>query len=242
MATPNNNRVLWILIALLFVGGFVLGRRTAPDPPPLPQLPPEIVRVEVVKEIEVPVEVRVDVPGPTKVVEKVVWRTKTEYVPKEVIREVIKVVEVAAKTGDLDAWIEIQAYKYEGQNQDTGKYEFGWRGFASCSMESGIRNVVLTEQDFDLTQSVAEGTYRPEGRRRPWTVDLRLGATTMPGVEVGLSWHRGSRWGLFTTYQHDLDETEYTIFGENIEAYEYYNLDRNRFSAGVSFRFGRRHR
>ena len=222
---------------LTFAGVFILGKSLAPPGEPLPQLPPETVTVTTVKTIEVPVEIQV--PGPVRIVERVKWRTKTERVEVPVIKEVEKIVYRAAETGILDAWIDISAYKYEGLDPEDGEYKFGWRGYASCSIENEAGQATLTEKDFDLSQSLAESTIEPEPLRRRWTVDARLGVVSSPGADIGLSFHRG-RVGAYVGYQHDFSQGSSPIFAENIDSSynSYTNVDTNRLYGGVSLRIG----
>ena len=232
----NSNRVWILLLLLTFAGVFILGKSLAPPGEPLPQLPPETVTVTTVKTIEVPVEIQV--PGPVRIVERVKWRTKTERVEVPVIKEVEKIVYRAAETGILDAWIDISAYKYEGLDPEDGEYKFGWRGYASCSIENEAGQATLTEKDFDLSQSLAESTIEPEPLRRRWTVDVRLGVVSSPGADIGVSWHRDSRWGLYAGWQKDFD-TQQIILSDS-STYASFSPDSTRIYGGVSLRIGHR--
>lgn len=141
-------------IVLAAILGFIIARCSGPKPPePLPPLPPEVIKVEIVKEI----------PGPERIVEKVKWSTKEVEVPTEVVKEIIKVVDKSEGPGRLFAKIDIDAKKFEGLDED-GKLARGWKGEAQCKVRGNQNDpwIILTHSPIDLTESTAVSTDIPK--------------------------------------------------------------------------------
>jgi hypothetical protein len=140
-----------------------VGVRNAPPPPP--PLPAEVVYVDRVKEIEVPVEVE----GPVRVVEKVEWRTREVEVPKEVVREVIRWVELDGSPDvvPIQARVSVTGWKFEGLD-DQGQLAAGWRGTASCEVQEpgGAVWRELIVEPFSLAESSSQSTRDPDVHER----------------------------------------------------------------------------
>jgi len=224
-----------LLIALLVVAffGAFAGWTLKPVPKPPPQLPPQTVYVDRVKKIEVPVEVVREVPGPVKIVERVEWKTREVEVPKEVI----KVVEKAADLGSLFARAFTKGDKYEGVVN--GQLKWGWKGTINCDIRAAPDDpwVEILKQPFDIASSMAISTQEPQKAR--WTVDLRAGLTTAPGLDLSASWHR-RRLGWYAGLQYDTDPQTWASFDYQNEVARLEQSDSWRLYGGVSFRIGRR--
>lgn len=238
-----KRKAIWLLLLLgSGAGVFALGRFSVPTPAePLPPLPPEVIEVEVVKEIEVP--------GPERVVERIVWKTLPAEIPDPILQTVTKwlapdcPVPVEAPQTPLQARVQVDADKYEGTTPD-GRVAFGWRGEAACFMSRGAEEVKLAHELFDLSSSRAITTIAPSIPRRTWTVDARLGVHSDQGVDLGVSFHKKSRLGYYLGYQTGRYDESFLIsdfFGENEPLSFSESFSASRVSGGLSFRFGRRY-
>ena len=231
-------RTVFILILLLLLVGFGVwaGYQWGYEPPPPPEIRTEIVdrmvEVEVVKRIEV------EVPGPERVIERVVWRTRDVEVPGETI-ELIRQIPVAER---VFGRIVIDAEKYEGTVD--GRLTRGWIGTADCQVRSdSVDWYSVVAEPFDRTLSFSESTDEPgtpEERATPWRVEGRFGLTTAPGLEGGLSWYRRGRLGWFASVRYDLDPATYSEFVSQYETFETIEADRWQIGAGVAFAIGRK--
>lgn len=237
----------WKVVAVLLVliGGlaFAAGWRSRPTPGPIyVDLPPKTITLEVVKEIEVP--------GPERVVERVRWKTERVEVPVEVVQIVRELVrEDRSILGD----VQVNAAKYEGINPETGKLAQGWAGEAICSiapvMDDGEPGpwLEIVSQPFDYQTSTAVSVVPPTAHvpyweKHPRRTELRLGATTAPGVAVGLSRYGKRRLGWFAEATVDFQPEEFTTYqstGE-IDLFTRERAESVRVAAGLAFSFGRR--
>lgn len=230
-----SGRWLVVLAVLALAGGiFALGRWSK-RPKPVPVLPPETVVVREVKEIEVPVEVIREVPGPVQIVEKVEFITKTELVEgPERIREVVQVVEKAQDIGSLQARVSLRASKFHGWTERTKTLAWGWRGVGDCEIRAadGDKWTLLASQPFDLSASTAITTARTDDPRRSRR-SARLGLTSAPGLDASFSLHRGLL-GWYVGAQYDLDPDEVRTFDFSLEREQISRLDRWRVYGGLS--------
>ena len=157
-----------------FLFGYRFGRGGIDEPVPTVPLPPDVVKVEVVKEIKVP--------GPGKVVEKVVFVTKSVEVPVEKIKEVATFVDPIGR-------VRLDANKFVGV--EDGKVKFGWKGNAVCEFSPKTdpnKWVKLFESPFDLTESKAETTIPPTPQPKRLRFDLGAGVTSRGALlQAGVS-------------------------------------------------------
>ncbi len=195
----------WVFIAiLLFAGGVFWAGRASKKPVPLPVMPPETIIVETVKVVEIPTEIRVEVPvhgPPPKPVEVIKWKTKEVPVPVETVRTVVEYVTAEQDLSEVLGRVSITSVKFEGLVGNTLSY--GWKGKANCDIglpgeESLTTWLPLVAHPFDLTASTSISTISPKDARPfPWRLDLRLGATSRAGLIAGGSFHTNSRIGFF---------------------------------------------
>jgi hypothetical protein len=229
---------LWLLLLVVAVGvGVAGGWYFKPHLPPPPPLPPEVIEVEVVKEIPVLVE------GPerVKIVERIKWKTRTETVEKEVIKEVEKVVEKAAEVGTLQAQVNVDADKYEGVNA-VGTLAFGWKGTADCQIRAATTDpwTVIARSPFDLTASYAQTTQAPEEKASTggMRVEARAGVHSDEGIDLGLTvypWAGKKFWRRIGFYG--------SMQSSSLEFYnpsqEIFNTLDARYTGGVAITFGK---
>ncbi len=240
-----KRRTLVVLTIIALLGGVFLAGRASKAPVPLPVLPPEVIIETIVKEIPVPVEIRVEVPGPIKIVEKIKWKTREVEVPFETIRTVTEVVERAADLGSLSAQVQIDALKFEGLHKTKVKY--GWRGTADCSIRAGTAGpwTTLVREPFSLEGSTAITTEAPKDRRPfPWRLDLRLGANTAGELDFGTSFHRRSRFGFYFQGQWNPNAESFSFDPRDDDFYFdqspfSFSEDDFRLALGVEFTIGR---
>ena len=194
----------WIvlLLILLVAAGLLVHaayRWGQGNPIEVPQLPPETVTVEVVKEIPVPVEIQVEVPGPVRVVDRVQWRTQEVEVPVETVREVVRWLGLGEQ--DVEGRVRVEGWKFEGLD-DQGRLAAGWRGHADCEVRAAGEPSWLTvvSQPFSLAESTAETVHEPTiaTSLRAYRASLLLGVTTGPGVQA--AYHRRIGRGRFGWY------------------------------------------
>ena len=227
-----------VLAAILMIAGFCVwaGYQWGHKPPAPPEIRTEIVErmvpVEVVKEIPV------EVPGPERVVEKILWRTREVRVPGETV-EVIRQIPIHEP---ITARVLVDATKYEGTVD--GRLTRGGVGEARCEVRGeSVSWSTLVAEPFDLTLSDSMSTDEPgtlEERLASWRAEVRLGVTTAPGVDVGLSWHRRSRFGWWASLRYDLDPTTSTTFDSSAEQFLTDAADRYELAGGIALTLGRR--
>lgn len=204
-----------------------------PAPPP-PPLPPEVIEVEVVKEI--PVE------GPERVVERVRWETREVQVEVPVIHEVERVVREAVNLGTLQGRAEVNADKFFGQDE-SGKLAFGWKGHISCAIRAKQTDpyTLLFTEPLDLRGSMTVTTVAPEqiyerwGRHR----ELAISFHTIPRLELEYRHFRaGSRWGWLAAVGAFESEFDSLLTSDNVpvglERLSDVDYD---LGVGVAFRF-----
>lgn len=190
-------RWLMILGVLLLVGvGATAGRMMFPIViEPAPPLPPEVIEVEVVREIEVE--------GPERVVERVRWRTREVPVEVEVVREITRYVEKADDGPErLFGRVRIDADKYEGAC-DAGIC-FGWKGQANCQIKGDEEAewLTLVSEPFSLDSSRVETTIAPVVKRAfRWRVEARGGVNSEGGWNVAATYYPWKRLGFYGDYQ-----------------------------------------
>lgn len=140
-----------LLIAAL-AGTYLFGRATAPvETRTLNRY--HYAPVEVIKEIE----------GPPEIVEKIVTRTETVEIPREVIREVFLPSKEEPKALPVEGYIAIEGTQVEGLNE-AGDYERGWFGSATCFAR--VKDMdrewsKLIEEPFDITLTTVQSELRP---------------------------------------------------------------------------------
>jgi hypothetical protein len=112
------------------------------------------------------------VPGPTKVVEVIKWKTKEVpvTVTKEKIKEIFKLTDctdlvLAAGTEEDDEWVEPLGY-IEGQvvKVETRKGNAVVSGFAECIIE----DTVFVDEEFDWDATEAWNLARRQDAKRWW--------------------------------------------------------------------------
>ena len=190
-------RIAYAALGAIAAGALVWFLRPPIEIPAEP-LPPEI------RERIVPVEVVKEIPGPVQVVERVRVVTETVEVPVETIREVERVVEVAAETGELQARVGLDADKWSGSDA------VGWFGEAWCRIRSGDDQpwLEIARAPFSVEESVAvtEAPARPAPSR---ALEVRLGLAVsgdQTGWSAGVTAYRSGRfgwWGQFAQLGDD---------------------------------------
>ena len=191
-----------------------------------------MVPVEVVKEIEV------EVPGPERVVERIVWRTREVEVPGPV-REIIQQIPY---NEPITARILIDAEKYEGTVN--GNLVRGWDGIADCQVRSeSIDWHTVIREPFDKTLSFTESTDEAgtlEERLASWRFTTRLGITSDSDIRLGGTWQRRGRFGFWGDIDYALNPDSTVTFVPSQETYFDVTEDRFRFAGGIAFSIGRR--
>lgn len=136
---------IYTALAAVALMGIAAGISWVAKPNPLPeQLPPEVIRVETVKEIPSPPD--------TKVVERVVFQTKEVPVDRETIREVVREVDSGGTP--------VGRVRLEG-DQYTSREGSGWKGFGVCEVFVSGNWKELFRSDLDIQNSSAITIYRP---------------------------------------------------------------------------------
>ena len=232
----RSNKLLVAILLFCCGVAYVMGRVTAPVPP-APPLPPDTSVVKIVKEIVPGPEIIKEVPGPVRVVERIKWKTKIQEVEVPVIREVATVVERAVELGTLQSMVDLDADKFEGLVNDT--LSWGWRGRARCLIRASHNDdwTVILDQPLDLSASTSISSLRPQPKKRPWGLDLRLGVVSSPGVDLSAAWGRG-RLRPYLGAQYDLDPEALITFDS--DSLRHLEADRFRFYGGVQWTLGRR--
>lgn len=226
---PEDRRPkIWLWLLLMLSVGAALGRWVAPTKVRvLPPLPAEVVEVEVVKEIPVPVEV----PGPARVVDRVEWRTREVEVPTEIINTVIEY-----RDRPVEGRVRVEAHKFEGVDA-AGEARFGWTGQLFCEIRpDGMDWIPMVSEPLDLTTSLAVTTVPPAPVRRGWR-EIALGIGTAPSVYARYAQSRNGRWGWWMQARLHLDPEVVGLgsFGE--QGVELFSEDTLEFSGGASFRW-----
>ena len=225
--------ILIILLAVVLGAAFAAGRFTTPVKVETVEIPGEIV------EVMVPVTVTetIETPGPERIVERIVWKTKVVPVEKEVIRNICPGGD-PEEDYEPEAFVAVMADKFHGLVDD--ELRQGWVGSAECQVRrhSGAVWATLASAPIDLTESVAQSTVDPRDVDRVLRgrLEIRAGLTSRPGATMGASWYRvGRRWGLWAQVDYDLDPAQDFSFGNG------YATDASwAVSGGVSRRFGRK--
>jgi len=238
-----------VLVLILLICGGVLARAAyrwgQGHPVEIPQLPPETITVEVVKEIPVPVEVAREVPGPVRIVDRVEWRTREVEVPVETVREVVRWLGLA-ETG-VEGRVRVEGSKFEGLDS-SGQLAAGWRGHADCEVRAaGEPWLPVVSQPFSLAESVAQTTHEPTivTSLRGYRASILLGATTGPGLTAAY-WRRigTGRFGWYVggdyVFSPTGDSYSYCIDGDYGCQSGHYAEPDGRLFVGVSFSWGRR--
>ena len=235
-------RATWFALGMVAAALLAWGLHSVVGRSVPPPLPPEIV------EVMVPVETvrEIEVSGPERVVERVMWRTEPGDVDPATVREL-----AAELAGDcppeaprspvtpptMQARVDVEADQYEGAGAD-GRLVRGWVGTAACSVRFGEGLIwrELAREPFDLSASTAE-TVRPVwpdcGPRRG-SLETAMGVTSAPGLRAELRlFHPGRRWGYWASADYAFSPDSY-LNGDAIRSEATWTA-----AVGVARRWGR---
>lgn len=252
-----------LLLLLGAIGGaWAAGWFLKPDPPPPPPLPPETVTTTTVERIVPDPEListlkeaqsdvsrlRVELGDAYRVIDEL--RAETEPAPlpeqpespdSEVVE---RIIQVPVRLDEMEWRGTFRGQKFVGE--EDGQIRFGWAGRVACygRRQTSEPWILVHDGPLSLEGSHATTTIRPEAALEPrWPAlrAIRLGATTDPAVEVGVSWWRsGRRMGWWASVRYGLqpDETvRYVPQQDETGLFHVEQLDRWSAAAGVAWRF-----
>jgi len=169
-----------MLVLATLTGGVLLGRAWfTPTPETITKtLPPEVVKVEVVKEIPSEPEVRV--------VEQVTTTTEKVPVPGPVVEKLREIlVQEQVDPEELSIYSMIRGQRLVGE-----KNKWGWRGEAECWLDYEDESLMLASAKFDHTVSTAQMIVD----RKPLTKYAITGGIKLTDQGIGYSAAFSKRW------------------------------------------------